>query len=189
MAYPSKPWTNGQIATGIVQGETYIYDASQGTWVHQTKATIDSDYQVDKAATASSISAIDTRLTTAEGEIDTLQATVNALAGMSDSETARIQQNITDITTAYAMLDSDGTVVQSLQTQIDGLTTSVDHDSDITALNTSIAAVQSNVDAIVTAVVSATQPTGVTGQLWVNLNDGKLYYWNDSDAFVSIVTV
>ena len=79
-----------------------------------------------------------------------------------------------------ARLDSDESVIQSLQTQVDSLNTQsgvleVDHDSDI--------------DALPMPVVSATQPAGKTGQLWINTTDGKLYYWNDSDTFISIVTV
>ena len=222
--YPSKPWSDGQTYE-VVPGETFIYNASQSVWEHVTKATLDSDYQVDKTAIEADITtnasgltavnarvdvdsdalvAIDTRVTTAESNI-------TLLTGMSDSETARIQQNITDIETAYARLDSDSsiiqglrtdleaeitatnsdvtaitarldsdeTVLQSLQTQVDALdvasgVTTADHDSDITAL--------------AMPVISATQPTGKAGLLWVNLNDGKMYYWNVAqEVFTEIV--
>ena len=235
--YPNKPWSDGQTFE-VVPGETFVYDASQSVWTHVTKATLDSDYQVDKAVLQSDISgntsaiatantridvdsdalvAVDTRLTTAEGDISTLQSQVSALDAMSDSETARIQQNIADINTAFAMLDSDGinlqalrtdldaeitatnndvtaltarldsdeTVIQDLQTQIDGLGTG--NLTDITARLDSDETVLQSIS-VRMPVVSATTPVGASGVLWINTTDGKLYYWNDSDTFVSIVT-
>ena len=190
--YPNKPWSDGQTYE-VVPGETFIYNASQSVWEHVTKATLDSDFQVDKAAleadissntsdistNTSAISALDTRVTANEGDITTLQAQVSALDAMSDSDALRIQQNLSDIQNAYSMLDSDGSAIQSLQTQIDALNTDnlvieTDHDSDITAL--------------AMPVISATQPTGKAGLLWVNLNDGKMYYWNVAqEVFTEIV--
>ena len=216
--YPNKPWSDGQTFE-VVPGETFVYDATQAVWTHQTKATLDSDFQVDKAVLQSDISSntsaiadVNARVDADSDRLTVVSAKVDALELMSDSETARIQSNIENINTAFAMLDSDGvnlqairtdldaeitatngdvtaltarldsdeTVIQSLQTQIDSLDTQsgvleVDHDSDIGAL--------------AIPVVSATQPAGKTGQLWINTTDGKLYYWNDSDTFVSIVTV
>lgn len=218
MAYPSKPWSDGQIATGIVPGETFVYDASQSVWVHQTKATLDSDYQVDKTAieaditsNTSAIAAANARIDADSDRLTVVSTKVDAIESMSDSETARIQANIASISTAFAMLDSDGsiiqglrtdleaeisttnseistiqarldsdeTVIQSLQTQIDNLDSSntvleADHDSDISNL--------------AIPIISATQPAGKAGQLWVNLNDGRLYYWDTSqETFTEIV--
>ena len=216
--YPNKPWTDGQTHE-VVPGETFVYDATQSVWIHQTKATLDSDFQVDKAALQSDITSNTSAIADVNARVDAdsdrltiVSAKVDALELMSDSETARIQSNIEDINTAFAMLDSDGinlqalrtdldaeitatnsdvttlsarldsdeVVIQDLQTQVDALSSQssvleVDHDSDITALSI--------------PVVSSTQPAGKTGQLWINTNDGRLYYWNDSDSFVSIVTV
>ena len=217
-SYPNKPWTNGQTHE-VVPGETFVYDATESVWKHQTKATLDSDYQVDKTALQADISGLDTRLTTAEADIVTLEGRVDTLDLLSDSEAGRVQENIDKINTAFAMLDSDSlnlqalrtdldaeiaatnadvtaitarldsdeAVVQSLQTQVDTLNLDnivieADHDSDV-------ARIDANVAALAIPVVSAVQPAGKTGQLWVNTNDGKLYYWNDSDTFVSIVTV
>lgn len=198
--YPAKPWTNGQ-QYEIVPGETFEYDAVNATWVHLTKATLDSDFQVDKAALLAADSALDTRLTTAEGSISTLQSDVttlqgniSTLTGMSDSETARIQQNIADINNAYAMLDSDGLNIQALRTDLNAEIAATN--SEVSSLQSDMATAQSDItsntnaiNALAIPVISATQPVGATGQLWINTNDGKLYYWNDSDAFVSIVTV
>ena len=223
--YPNKPWTDGQTFE-VIPGETFVYDASQSVWQHQTKATLDSDFQVDKAAleadiatNASDISGLDTRLTTAEGDISTLQSQVSLLDGMSDSETARIEQNIADIQNAYAMLDSDGAIIQGLRTDLEAEITATNADvtaitarldSDETALqalqtqvdqlnvdnvvieadhDSDVARIDADVAALAIPVVSAVQPAGKTGQLWINTNDGKLYYWNDSDTFVTIVTV
>ena len=192
--YPNKPWTDGQTFE-IVPGETHQYDATQGVWTHVTKATLDSDFQVDKTALESSIntntsdiSGLDTRLNTAEGDITTLQSQVSALDAMSDSETARIQQNISDINAAFAMLDSDGINLQALRTDLD---------AEITATNNDVTAITNRLDSDETVlqtisvrmpVVSDSAPVGASGMLWINTTDGKLYYWNDSDAFISIVT-
>ena len=222
--YPNKPWSDGQTFE-VVPGETFVYDATQGVWTHVTKATLDSDFQVEKAALEASISAntsdisgLDTRLTTAEGDISTLQSQVSLLDSMSDSDAARIQQNILDINAAFAMLDSDGINLQAIRTDfeaadaalqvtVDEHTAKLASDSDrMTAIEDSIAA-NSALDAVTNAdhdsdvsainatieaqphpIVAATAPTGKSGQLWINTTDGRLYYWNDSDAFVSIVT-
>lgn len=215
--YPNKPWSDGQTYE-VVPGETFVYDASQSVWKHQTKATLDSDYQVDKAAieadissNASDVSAIDTRVTSAEGNITTLQSQVSALNTMSDSETARIQQNISDIQNAYSMLDSDGAIIQGLRTDLEAEITATNADvSAITArldsdetvlqsLQTQIDALDSvggisgadhdsDIDALAMPVISATQPTGKAGLLWINLNDGKIYYWNTAqEVFTEIV--
>ena len=243
MAYPSKPWSDGQIATGIVPGETFVYDATQSVWTHVTKATLDSDYQVDQTARdaevsaiqgrldsdstalqtlrtdlAAEISATDTDVSNLNSRIDadsdrlvSLTARVDTLDLLSDSEAGRVQDNIDKINVAFSMLDSDGialqqirtdleaeisttnteisaiqarldsdeTVIQSLQTQIDNLDSSntvleADHDSDISSL--------------AIPIISATQPAGKAGQLWVNLNDGRLYYWDTSqETFTEIV--
>ena len=117
---------------------------------------------------------------------------------MLDSDSINIQAlrkdldaEITLVNNAYAVLtarhDSDSIIIQDLQTQVDALSLDnivieADHDSDV-------ARIDADVVALAIPVVSAAQPTGKTGQLWVNTNDGKLYYWNDSDTFVSIVTV
>ena len=238
--YPNKPWSDGQTFE-VVPGETFVYDATQGVWTHQTKATLDSDYQVDKAVIQSDISAntsaiaaantridvdsdalvaVDARLVTAEGDISTLQAQVTLLDGMSDSDAARIQQNIADINTAFAMLDSDGLNLQALRTDLDAeiaatnadvttLTARLDSDetvvqslrtdldAEIAATDAEVSTINARLDSDETAiqaisirmpVVSATAPVGASGVLWINTTDGKLYYWNDSDAFVSIVT-
>ena len=198
-SYPSKPWSDGQTYE-VVPGETFIYNASQSVWEHVTKATLDSDYQVDKTViesnintNSSAIGSLETRMLTVEGEIDTLQSDVALLSGMSDSETARIQQNISDIETAYQRLDSDSTIIQGLRTDLETeiAATNADVSSIITRLDsdeTVVQDIQTQVNALAIPVISASQPTGKTGQLWVNTNDGKLYYWNDSDTFVSIVT-
>ena len=92
-----------------------------------------------------------------------------------------------DVSELTNRLDSDELVLQYLQEQVNALNISdvvieSDHDSDIGVVNTTIAN-------LAIPVVSAVQPTGQTGMLWINTTDGKLYYWNDSDTFVSIVTV
>ena len=223
-SYPSKPWSDGQTYE-VVPGEVFVYNATQSVWQHQTKATLDSDYQVDKTAieadittNASDISTLQTRATAIEADIDSehvlikaLEARVDTVELLSDSEAGRVQSNIDKINTAFAMLDSDSlniqqirtdldaevaatnadvtaitarldsdeVALQSLQTQVDALVvqdgvTLADHDSDITALPM--------------PVISATQPTGKEGLLWVNLNDGKMYYWNTTaEVFTSIV--
>lgn len=198
-SYPNKPWSDGQTHE-VVPGETFIYNASQSVWEHVTKATLDSDYQVDKTVietnintNTSAIGSLETRMLTVEGEIDTLQSDVALLSGMSDSETARLQQNISDIETAYQRLDSDSTIIQGLRTDLETeiAATNADVSSIITRLDsdeTVVQDIQTQVNALAIPVISASQPTGKTGQLWVNTNDGKLYYWNDSDTFVSIVT-
>ena len=237
MGYPAKPWTNGMVATEIVAGETYIYNASQSAWVHQTKATLDSDYQVDKTAINSTLSSHTSQISQIQSILIThkqdhnadsdalvaLTARVNTLDLLSDSEAGRVQSAIDTINTALSMLDSDGIALQSIKTQADSNSSNIttimgvidnviapklqadsdrmtaieasiasnsaldavtnsDHDSDIAVVNATISALSM-------PVVSASQPTGKDGLLWVNTNDGKLYYWNGVDAFVSIVTI
>ena len=203
MNYPSKPWNDGQTAE-LVGGETYIYDATNSVWNHVTKATLDSDYQIDKAVIESDITGLDTRLTTAEGEIDTLQSDVStlqadvlALGGLTDSDAARISANVTAINAAYAMLDSDSINIQGLRTDLEAEIASTNSEvstlqsnvstnaSDISGVDTrlttaegEIDTLQSDVSGLAIPVVSSSQPTGQAGLLWVNLNDGKLYYWD-----------
>lgn len=230
--YPSKPWTNGQTYE-VVPGETYIYDATQSVWKHVTKATLDSDYQVDKAATDATLSSHTSTLSTHTSQISqiqsimvshkqqmnadsdrlvTLTSRVSTIELLSDSEAGRVEQQIARINTAFSMLDSDGLNMQSiktaldaeiaatnndvssldsdilsLQSQINTLNTNVgvtnaDHDSDIGVVNATISA-------LAIPIVSATQPTGKAGQLWINTNDNKLYFWNGVDTFVTIATV
>lgn len=237
MAYPSKPWSDGQIATDIVPGETFVYNASQSIWEHQTKGTIDSDYQADKIVIESNITAVEGRATALEARATTLETRANndsdrttavesrtttleervdALDLLSDSEAERVQRNIDDINIAMSMLDSDGVALQAirtdfeaadatLQSNIDAANGDVtalraDLDSDVSALNASITA-NADLDAVTKAdhdsdisnlsipVVSTTQPAGKAGVLWVNLNDGRLYYWDTvSEVFTEIVT-
>ena len=245
MGYPAKPWTNGMEATEIVAGETYVYDASQSAWVHKTKATLDSDYQVDKTAINNTLSThtsqIDAIMDVVDNDIQaqidadsdllvatrldlaTLTARVDTLDLLSDSEAGRVQSAIDTINVALSMLDSDGIALQAIKTQADNnssnitaITSAIDNiiapkleaDSDrMTAIEASIAAnsaldavtnsdhdsdigaVNATINALAMPVVSASQPTGKDGLLWVNTNDGKLYYWNGVDAFVSIATV
>jgi len=231
-SYPSKPWTNGQTHE-VVPGETYKYDATQAVWKHVTKATLDSDYQVNKASVAGQISTINTTLTSNASTLSThttqisqiqsvmvshkqqmnadsdrlvaLTTRVSTIELLSDSEAGRVEQQIARINIAFGMLDSDGLNMQaiktaldleiaatnsdvtSLQNQINTLSTNVgvtnaDHDSDIGVVNGTITA-------LAIPIVSATQPTGKAGQLWINTNDNKLYFWNGVDAFVTIATV
>jgi len=244
MTYPAKPWTNGMIATEIVPGQTYIYNALNSTWVHQTKATLDSDYQVDKATTdatltshTSTLSAHATQISQIQGILVThkqahnadsdalvaLTARVDTLDLLSDSEAGRVQSAIDTINTALTMLDSDGVALQSIKTQADSNSSNIaaimgvvdnyispklaadsdrmsaieasivannaldavsknEHDSDVGVINATITTLP-------IPVVSASQPTGKTGQLWINTNDNKLYFWNGVDAFVTIATV
>lgn len=234
--YPSKPWTNGQTYE-VVPGETYIYDATQGVWKHVTKATLDSDYQVDKAVTDATLSSHTSQISQIQGVLVThkqqmnadsdalvaLTARVDTLDLLSDSEAGRVQSAIDTINTALTMLDSDGVALQSIKTQADSNSSNIASimgvidnvispklaaDSDrMTAIEASIAAngaldavsknehdsdvgvVNSTIDALPIPVVSASQPTGKAGQLWINTNDNKLYFWNGVDAFVAIVTV
>lgn len=207
MGYPSKPWTNGQTAE-IVPGELFQYDASQSVWIHLTKATLDSDYQVDKSAiesdisslqsttatNTSDISSLDTRVTAAESDITTLQSQVVSLGLLTDSDAARITANVNAINTAYSMLDSDSINIQSLRTDLQ---------AEINATNSEISSIQSDVSTaqsdivsntnainnLAMPVVSSTQPTGQAGLLWVNLNDGKLYYWDATqEVFTEVVS-
>ena len=216
--YPNKPWSDGQTFE-VVPGETFVYDATQAVWTHQTKATLDSDFQVDKAVLQSDISSntsaiadVNARVDADSDRLTVVSAKVDALELMSDSETARIQSNIENINTAFAMLDSDGVNLQALRTDLDAeiaatngdvtaLTARLDSDeTKIQDLQTQIDSIDttpgmseadhdSDIGALAIPVVSPTQPAGKTGQLWINTTDGKLYYWNDSDTFVSIVTV
>jgi hypothetical protein len=241
--YPNKPWSDGQTFE-VVPGETFVYDASQSVWTHQTKATLDSDFQVTKTALEASITENDNAITVLQARADSdeialqalridlnteiaatnadvisLSGRIDVLDVLSDSEAARVQSAVDDINAAFAMLDSDGInlqalrtdlnnvvnataavvfeltdrldsdelVLQSLQEQVNALNLSdvvieADHDSDIAVVDATIAN-------LAIPVVSAVQPTGQTGMLWINTTDGKLYYWNDSDTFVSIVTV
>lgn len=230
-SYPSKPWSDGQTHE-VVPGETFVYDASQGIWTHVTKATLDSDFQVDKAVLETDITAVENRATALEGRATTLEgradndsdratvieadlaalgSRVDTIELLSDSEASRVQANIDTINVAMSMLDSDGVALQAIRTDfeaadaalqisVDAHTTKFDVDSDrMTAIEASIVA-NDNLDAVTVAnhdsdlanlpmpVISVTPPAGVTGQLWVNMTDGKLYYWNDSDAFISIVS-
>jgi chromosome segregation ATPase len=163
--------------------------------------------------------AVEAEIVSGFAMLNALESRVDTVELLSDSEAGRVQENIDKINTAFAMLDSDSinlqqiktdlqteiaatnadvsainarldsdeTALQSLQTQVDALVvqdgvTEADHDSDVSVINTTISD-------LAMPIISGTQPDGKDGQLWINTNDGKLYYWNGVDAFVTIVTV
>lgn len=181
--------------------------------------------QGDVTTAQGDITTLQSDVTTAQGDIVTLQSDViinqtdiitlqgqvSALDAMSDSETLRIQENISSINNAFALLDSDSLQLQALRTDLD---------AEIAATNADIIAVQARLDsdtaklqalqtqvdsldldgsvleadhdsdigALSIPIVGATQPAGKAGQLWVNTNDGKLYYWDTTvEVFTEIV--
>lgn len=210
MNYPSKPWTNGQTAE-LVPGETYEYDSVNAVWNHVTKATLDSDYQVDKtiiegniSTNSSDISTLQGEMSTAQSDISTLQSQVTLLDSMSDSDAARIETNISRINAAYSMMDSDAVDIAQLKVDLEAEISATNTDvtalqSDVSTLQSTIessanhdsdiAVVESTISNLAMPIISSSQPTGKAGLLWVNLNDGKLYYWDVAEeVFTQIST-
>ena len=217
MNYPSKPWTNGQ-TTELVPGETYEYDSVNAVWNHVTKATLDSDYQVDKtviegniSTNSSDISTLQGEMSAAQSDISTLQSQVTLLDSMSDSDAARIETNISRINAAYSMMDSDAIDIAQLKVDLEAEIAATNSDvtsieGDITTLQSDVSTLQSTIESsanhdsdiavvesavsnLAMPVISSSQPTGKAGLLWVNLNDGKLYYWDASqEVFTEVVS-
>ena len=159
---------------------------SIGTLILEVESSINGD-----------ISDIQSRLDSDETSIQTLKSTVAALGVISDSDALTIQSNVAAINAAYAMLDSDSINIQQLRTDLDvaesavsTLQTNVTNlqnraDSDETAVQT----LRTDFDALAAPVISSSQPTGKANLLWVNLNNGRLYYWNTSgEVWTEIVT-
>lgn len=116
-------------------------------------------------ADSDALVAVEARVTALETDVDDNVADIATLRADADSDTARIQElsvtaaaNAATITATLAMLDSDGTVLQNLQTQIDAIGTGslaaieADHDSDIAVVNSSISAVENSVTTLETKV-------------------------------------
>ena len=212
MNFPNKPWTNGQIHE-LVPGESYEYDSVNAVWNHLTKATLDSDYQADKivfegniSTNSADIATLQGEMSTAQSDISALQSDVTLLSNMSDSDRVTIESNIASINAAVANLDSDTVMLQSIsinvenaQSDITALQARADSDeakiqslqTQIDAVNTEAGVLETDHDSDIAAlplpVISASQPTGKPGLLWINLNDGNLYFWNVAEqTFVEI---
>lgn len=163
-------------ALQLLSGEAKANAAS----IQTTLAMLDSDGTV-----------LQSLRTDLDAEIATTGSEINTINARLDSDEAAIQAVRTDltaqITTVQSRLDSDSAVLQSLQGQVDALNLGNvvlenDHDSDVAAIN-------ATVDALPLPVISATQPTGQAGLIWISLTDGRLYYWHATDeAWTEIVT-
>lgn len=144
------------------------------------------------------VSAIDTRVTTLEGEMDaaegrltTVESDISGITGSATSLTGRVDTAESDITA----LETRAGDIESAATTLAGRVTTAESDiTDIetaaTALTTRVTTAESDIDALETGkqiknVLSATAPSHVEGLVWIDTTDMSSYV-SYSSAWVEL---
>ena len=90
MNFPSKPWTNGQIAE-LISGSTFEYNSTKGAWLLVTssvESSIIADNDSDFAYFNGKIVTIDGQIAAIETDISNLEARIDSDYALNNTKHA-----------------------------------------------------------------------------------------------------
>ena len=149
MNFPSKPWSDGQTAE-LIAGSTFVYDSAKEAWLLQISAEQGKINSLE-VSVDSDLNVVNTRLTTAEGNITTIQSDIADLLAALDSDyalnnekhavqEALITANTNQIDTANARIDVDSDRLVAVDARV------TTNEGDIAALDIRVADLEANAD-------------------------------------------